>query len=95
MEDKLIKCEHCGSDMCYATPINEIAWSYSCTGCGFTANDILKEGEFDMEQFEEIFPELYKDLKYVDDKKRIWGRHAEALPVLFLLFQYSEQNSIS
>ena len=40
MEDKLIKCEHCGSDMCYATPINEIAWSYSCTGCGFNANDI-------------------------------------------------------
>ena len=57
MEDKLIKCEHCGSDMCYATPINETDWSYSCTGCGFTANDILKEGEFDMEQFEEIFPE--------------------------------------
>ena len=72
MEDKLIKCEHCGSDMCYATPINEIAWSYSCTGCGFNANDILKEGEFDMEQFEEIFPELYKDLKYVDSEKRVW-----------------------
>jgi DNA-directed RNA polymerase subunit RPC12/RpoP len=72
MEDKLIKCEHCGSDMCYATPINETAWSYSCTGCGFNANDLMKEGEFDLEQFEEILPELYKDLKYVDDKKRIW-----------------------
>ena len=25
-----------------------------------------------MEQFEEILPELYKDLKYIDDQKRIW-----------------------
>jgi len=72
MEDKLVKCENCGSDMCYATPINEVAWSYSCTGCGFTANDLLKEGAFDVEQFEETMPELYKDLKYVDDKNRIW-----------------------
>ena len=72
MEDKLIKCENCGSDMCYATQINEVAWSYSCTGCGFTANDLLKEGAFDLEQFEETMPELYKDLKYVDDKNRIW-----------------------
>ena len=72
MEDKLVKCENCGSDMCYATQINEVAWSYSCTGCGFTANDLLKEGAFDLEQFEETMPELYKDLKYVDDKNRIW-----------------------
>ena len=72
MEDKLIKCENCCSDMCYATQINEVAWSYSCTGCGFTANDLLKEGAFDVEQFEETMPELYKDLKYVDDKNRIW-----------------------
>ena len=72
MEDKLVKCENCGSDMCYATQINEVAWSYSCTGCGFTANDLLKDGAFDVEQFEETMPELYKDLKYVDDKNRIW-----------------------
>jgi hypothetical protein len=72
MEDKLVKYENCGSDMCYSTQINEAAWSYSCTGCGFTASDLLKEGAFDMEQFEETMPELYKDLKYVDDKKRVW-----------------------
>ena len=72
MEDKLVKCENCGSDMCYSTQINEAAWSYSCTGCGFTASDLIKEGAFDIEQFEETMPELYKDLKYVDDKKRVW-----------------------
>ena len=30
------------------------------------------EGEFDIEAYEETLPELYKDIKYVDDKKRIW-----------------------
>ena len=74
MEDKLVKCENCGSDVCYATQVNETAWVYSCTGCGFTASDLLKDGEFDMEQFEEILPELYKDLKYVDSKKE-FGTH--------------------
>jgi hypothetical protein len=30
------------------------------------------EGEFDFETYEETLPELYKDLKRVDDKKRVW-----------------------
>jgi transcription elongation factor Elf1 len=72
MEDKLITCDHCGSDMCYSVKINEEAWAYSCTGCGFTANDLIKEDEYDIEKFEEIMPELYKDLKYVDHEGKVW-----------------------
>lgn len=72
MEDKLVKCEHCGSEMCYAVPLNEKAYTYSCTGCGFTANDFVKEGEYDVELFESFLPELYKDLKYVDKESRVW-----------------------
>ena len=72
MEDKLVTCSHCDSEMCYATKINETSWAYSCTGCGFTANDIIKEGEYDIEKFEESFPELYKDLKYVDEEGKVW-----------------------
>jgi hypothetical protein len=72
MKDKLVKCTHCGSDMCYSHQINETHWAYSCTGCGFTANDLLKEGEADLEKFEESLPELYKDLKFVDEDGRAW-----------------------
>ena len=72
MEDKLVKCEHCGSNMCYAIRINEKAYAYNCTGCGFTASDLLKEGEYDVETFENVMPELYKDLKYVDSESRVW-----------------------
>ena len=72
MEDKLVKCSHCGSEMCYATPINETAWAYNCPSCGFTANDFIKDGEYNVEAFEETMPELYKDLKSVDDEGRVW-----------------------
>jgi len=72
MEDKLVKCEHCGSEMCYAVPLNEKAYTYSCTGCGFTANDFIKEGDYDIELFESFMPELYKDLKYIDKESRVW-----------------------
>jgi hypothetical protein len=32
----------------------------------------MREGEFDFEQYEAEFPELYKDIKYVDEDKRVW-----------------------
>jgi hypothetical protein len=30
------------------------------------------ENEFDFESYEEALPELYKDIKSVDDQKRVW-----------------------
>jgi transcription elongation factor Elf1 len=72
MKDKLTICDHCGSEVCYTVEIQNNMWAYSCTGCGFTANDFIKEGEYDIEQFEEMMPELYKDLKYVDKENRVW-----------------------
>jgi hypothetical protein len=32
----------------------------------------MKEGEFDFTAYEETLPELYKDIKYVDEEKRVW-----------------------
>jgi hypothetical protein len=52
--------------------MNETAKAYSCVSCGFTANDLLKDGEYDVEKFEESFPELYKDLKFIDEEGRAW-----------------------
>lgn len=72
MKDKLTKCGHCGSEMCYAIQINEKSWAYNCTGCGFESSDLLIEGEYDVEKFEEILPELYKDIKYTDVDGKVW-----------------------
>jgi len=70
--DTLTICPKCGSDGCYKTPLNETQFSYYDFGCGFQTNDLMKEGEFDFEKYEETLPELYKALKYIDENKRVW-----------------------
>ena len=72
MKDKLSICPRCGSDACYTTSLNETKSNYFCFGCGFQTNDLMKEGEFDFETYEEALPELYKDLKNTDSEKRVW-----------------------
>lgn len=70
--DKLVKCDHCSSDMCYSTQINEHSWAYNCITCGFQSSDLIKEGEYDVEEYESTLPELYKDLKYIDSQYKVW-----------------------
>lgn len=72
MEDNLIICPKCGSDACYSTQLNETKSTYNCMGCGFHTNDLMTEGEFEDFEYEMTMPELHKDLKYVDEQKRIW-----------------------
>jgi hypothetical protein len=72
MEDKLVKCNHCGSELCYASPVNETSWLYNCSGCGFSSNDLLIDGEYDIEEYEAAMPELYKDLKSIDNENKVW-----------------------
>ena len=70
--DRLDICPKCGCDGCYVTPINETKNNYFCWGCGFQTNDLMKEGEFDFEAYEETLPELYKDIREVDKEGRVW-----------------------
>jgi hypothetical protein len=73
MTDQLTSCPKCNAeDACYTTPINEFHNAYACFGCGFTTSDLMREGEFDFEQYEEEMPELYKDLKHTDKQGRVW-----------------------
>jgi hypothetical protein len=73
MTDQLTICPKCKTDeSCYITLINEFHNAYACFGCGFTTSDLMREGEFDFEQYEEEMPELYKDLKYTDEDGRVW-----------------------
>ena len=70
--DQMATCPKCKCDGCYILPINETKFSYFCWGCGFQTNDLMIEGEFDFVVYEETLPELYKDIKYVDEDKRVW-----------------------
>ena len=71
MEDKLTICSHCNSDACYEHKQQGIL-IWSCMSCGFTSNELMIEGSELVAQTEEVMPELYKDIKFVDDKKQIW-----------------------
>lgn len=70
--DQLSTCPKCSSDACYKLPMNETLFSYYCFGCGYQTNDLMKVEEFNITDYEETLPELYKDLKYVDNESRVW-----------------------
>ena len=72
MTDQLTICPKCKCDGCYTTPINEVSYNYFCWGCGYQTNDLMIEGEFNFEEYEQTIPELYKDIKYKDEKGRVW-----------------------
>jgi hypothetical protein len=71
MEDKLVICSHCNSDACYQHTQQGIT-IWSCMGCGFTTNELMVEGSELVKETEEVMPELYKDIKFIDDQKQIW-----------------------
>lgn len=73
MTDKIIDCPLTGApESCYAMPINEKLFHYKSLSMGYESSDLWVEGEFDFEKLEETLPELYKDIKIVDDQKRVW-----------------------
>lgn len=73
MIDNLGACPRCKcQDGCYIHSINETKMDYRCFNCGFYTNDLLKDGEFDREEFESELPNLYKDLVHVDEEGRCW-----------------------
>ena len=70
--DNLIICRHCGSDACYVTENGPEVKTYSCFGCGFTTNSLMKEGEEFYQKQLEVLPELYKDVMFKDKDSLIW-----------------------
>ncbi len=64
-------CPHCTSLICtesFDEYSNLKIWN--CFSCGFTSNSTLIEEN--IEKVEETLPELYKDLKFIDDKGYHW-----------------------
>jgi hypothetical protein len=72
MTDQLTTCPRCKCDGCYVVPINEVHNAYSCFGCGFATNDLMRVDEFNFEEYEAELPHLYVDLKDEDEHGRVW-----------------------
>jgi|TARA_R110000751_G_scaffold90621_10_gene177855 hypothetical protein len=84
--DNLTLCKRCGSDAAYKQEVNDEITNYSCFGCGFQSNSLMKkEGEFLNEQIE-VLPELYKDLLFEDEDKQCWLPSTINLPTRGMVF---------
>ena len=71
MEDRLIICNKCNSNICYEYKQQGIL-VWNCMACGFTSNELMIEGSQLVQETEEVMPELYKDIRFIDNKKQIW-----------------------
>jgi ribosomal protein L37E len=69
MTEKLITCPRCGSNACHEAS-NEKFTMWSCFGCGFTSNSTMTDEH--APTAEETLPELYKALKFKDEKGYHW-----------------------
>ena len=86
MTDNLTICPHCGSDACYVVENSPTIKTYSCFGCGFTTNSLMKDGEEFFEQQLEVLPELYKDVIYTDENGLKWMPTTISLPTQGMVF---------
>jgi hypothetical protein len=86
MNDNLIVCKHCGSDACYVTENSDIIKTYSCFGCGYTSNSLMKEGEEFYAQQLEVLPEIYKDVMFKDEDGLMWMPTTINLPQQGMVF---------
>lgn len=85
MEEMTI-CPRCGGNACYEQQVQEDLQTYFCFGCGFTSNTIMVEGSKPVQNAIEIAPELYKDLKFKDEKGLIWFPATVTIPEKGMVF---------
>jgi hypothetical protein len=90
MTDKIIQCSRCKGDLCYETDhtfSNELnIKSWICMGCGFTSNSTLNLTDENLIQTESLLPELYKDIKFIDDEGFVWFPSVMNYPDLGVVF---------
>lgn len=84
MNDNLIVCKKC-TGCCYETRLGLIK-SYICISCGFQSNSTITEGSANQKDYESTLPQLYIDLKFVDDEKKAWYPSTINIPDKGILF---------
>jgi hypothetical protein len=83
MQESFIICPKCEGNACHEVS-NDKLTVWSCFGCGFTSNSTLTEDK--LEEIEVVIPQLYKDLKFKDDKGYYWYPNSIMLEDKSLIF---------
>ena len=85
--DNLTICDKCGSDACYIQEVNHEIKNYSCFGCGFITNSLMKKGERFFEEQFNVLPSLYKELCVEDEETGlIWMPNTINIPDKGMVF---------
>jgi hypothetical protein len=83
MQESFIICPRCEGNACHEVSNDKlIVWS--CFGCGFTSNSTLIEDK--LEEVEVVIPQLYKDIKFKDDRGYYWYPNSVMLEDKSLVF---------
>jgi hypothetical protein len=69
MKESLDICPRCRGNACHEVS-NDKLTVWSCFGCGFTSNSTLTKDK--LEVTESVMPQLYRDLKFKDEKELHW-----------------------
>jgi hypothetical protein len=83
MIEKLVECPRCGSNACSEMSDDKII-IWLCMGCGFTTNTFMTPEN--AAKAEEIIPNLYKDLKFIDEKGLVWYPNSVTLDDKSMVF---------
>lgn len=86
MEEKMTICPHCGGNACYEQQIDEQVTTHFCFGCGFSTSTLMTEGSELVNRTLESSPELYRDLMFTDENKKVWFPSTVTLPNKGMVF---------
>ena len=86
MEEKMSICPHCGGNACYEQQVSEEVTTSFCFGCGYSTSTLMVEGEDLVAKTLEASPELYKDLMFTDEDKKVWFPSTVTLPKKGMVF---------
>lgn len=87
-KDKLVQGPF-GSDACYEQTFvqdGQQMTTWLCFGSGFTTSTVMTEGSKAVKDLQETSPELYKDLLYTDEQKRVWAPSTISIPHKGMVF---------
>jgi hypothetical protein len=86
MQDQLVECKRCKGNACYEQHIDKDTTTWLCLGCGFTTSTLMTEGGKVTADLIETSPELYRDLLFTDEDKRVWAPATITLPGSGMVF---------
>ena len=82
----MIECPHCGGNACYEQQISEEVTTSFCFGCGYSTSTLMVEGGELANKTLQTSPELYKDVMFIDESKKLWFPSTVTLPTKGMVF---------